>query len=78
MLLGFVPKQIQRVVGQTSNKSLGSGSLPVAARKVLATQLLQQWNKVQQLMIAKAVGLHRLLNIFCKQRGKIWKAEFKE
>jgi len=77
MLFGLVPKQINTVIERTS-RSLYGGPFPLAAKKVLAAQLMRQWEKVQQLMIAKACGLHRLLSTICKQREKDWKLKYKD
>jgi len=77
MLFGLVPRKINTVIEQTSD-SLGSDPLPIAARKVLSAQVLQQWKEVQQLMIAKACGLHRLLSTVCKHREKCWKLDYKD
>jgi len=77
MLLGLVPRRIQEVIERTSWFRQCTG-IPTEARKVLSDQLLYQWKQIQQLMIAKIGGLHRIFGVICKEKEKQWKATFKD
>jgi len=77
MLFGLVPRQIQKVIESTSSFRTCTG-IPMEAKKALLKQMISQWEIIQQLMIAKAGGLHRIFGVICKEREKHWKAEFKE
>jgi len=77
MLFGLVPRRVQEVI-ETTNRFRHCMGLPVEARKVLSEQLMHQWEGIQQLMIAKVGGLHKILGVICKDKEKEWKSTFKD
>ena len=71
IMFGLIPKTIQQTIAKTS--LFHDAQLPSAIRNMLEELMKKQWSNIQQLLIARISGLHKLMHVICNQKEKEWK-----
>ena len=74
MLLGIIPSSIHMLVTRACN--IKNSGLPATLEKETSTQLKQTWEKIQEILIAKIGGLHKLIGMISKDKVRNWKRHF--
>jgi len=74
LLLGIIPKKIHTLV--TRKCVIKNSGLPIALENENSTRLENIWNKIQEILIAKIGGLHRLIGMISKEKIRSWRGQF--
>ena len=76
MLFGIIPRAVDTVI--RSAIEFKSSPLPKSITDKTALDITEIWATIQELLIARTTGLHRLMSTICKAKETGWKQKFQD
>jgi len=76
MFLGLIPKKLNVLMKQKLYSSNINNAMPRDTIRSCQTQQITAWNAIKELLIAKSVSLHRILNQTTTSKTNTWVVEY--
>jgi len=73
--MGIIPMQIHEKILKTC-KSLQNFILDISQRKGVETELISKWKEIVSIFAARAIGIHRVINLVSKNTEKAIRAKY--
>jgi len=75
--LGLIPTSIDRIIKSTCSHSHFLYHTPdIASCKVLSNDCLATWKELQDIIMAKAIGIHRIIGSIIKEKEKAYRKKY--
>jgi len=76
MFLGLIPKRLNDLIIAKLLSSNTNATMPHEIIKSCRTQQIKAWDAIQELLIAKSVSLHRILNQTTTSKTNTWNSRY--
>ena len=75
--LGLIPTKIDKLIANNINrKEIFNFTPSQSACIAMETDLKEMWEEVKELLMAKAIGLHRIIGFISKNKEKEYREKF--
>ena len=75
IMWGLIPKSLNKVIKKAC--IVKHTGIPASIEKDMSQEMADIWDKVQELLIARTGGMHRLIGSISKEKESEWKKQYK-